>query len=303
MIRIHLDELTLGRVRIAISPLWEAVSSLSLIIGSHSETPYPYVEWVRKTVPRISPLLRQELTALTRNEWSETSSSLTPIPKSSTPGFEEELLALRSVGHDKFAELIGDYWDAALAPYWSDMRNVLEEEILVRGRKLVTAGADRMLQDLGGQIRWDRPELSVPHQADLNWKMADGRLIIVSVLFARGTRFFATQDDAVAFSYQAQGSAVLSRHAINAGNTTNEVHRRDKLTNLLGRGRASVLKALLSPTTTTGLASCIGLAPSTVSQHLSVLSAAGLVRRLRVGPRVLYELEESGAALLAELGT
>jgi DNA-binding transcriptional ArsR family regulator len=81
-----------------------------------------------------------------------------------------------------------------------------------------------------------------------------------------------------------------------------DVRPRDRLTTLLGRGRAKVLRALASPTTTTGLASSIGLAPSTVSQHLAVLSSAGLVRRHRVGPLVLYELEDSGVTLLAELG-
>ncbi|MEV8057734.1 helix-turn-helix domain-containing protein [Streptomyces antimycoticus] len=211
-------------------------------------------------------------------------------------------MALRVAGHERFAQLMSDYWSAAIAPYWTAMRGVLEEEILIRGRTLVTWGADVMLQELGGRIRWERPELSVPHQADLDWPMTDGRLIIVSVLFARGTRVFSTFHDTAAFSYQAQGAAVLSGFGRDIGKPADDPRWRDSLTILLGRGRAAVLRALLSPTTTTGLASSIGLAPSTVSQHLAVLSAAGLVRRHRVGPRVLYELEDAGVALLSELG-
>ncbi|WP_107081612.1 ArsR/SmtB family transcription factor [Streptomyces sp. SBT349] len=303
MIRIHLDELTLGRVRIAISPLWEAVSSLALTMRYRSEVPYPYRKWAAAALQRVSPALRQELTTTVRAHWATSpSSSLTPIPDESSPAIEEELSALRADGHDRFAHLMGEYWDAALAPFWPAMRGVLEEEILVRGRTLVTRGADTMLEDLGGRICWERPELSVPHRADLDWPMRDGRLIIVSTLFARGTRVFATRHGTAAFSYQARGAAVLGgTHEDGSGETPGTLRPRDRLTILLGRGRATVLRALHSPATTTGLAGSVGLAPSTVSQHLSVLSSAGLVRRYRVGPRVLYELGDSGATLLSVL--
>lgn len=302
MIRLRLDELTLGRVRIAISPLWEAVSSFGLTLRYRSEMPYPYAKWAETALRRVSPALHRELATTIRAQWGDPSSSLTPIPTGPSPTLENELTALRTAGHDRFAQLVSDYWTAAVAPYWSAMRGVLEEEILVRGRTLVTGGADLMLRDLDGRIRWERPELSVPHQTDLDWPMRDGHLIIVSVLFARGMRVFSTLPDTVAFSYQAQGAAVLSGHTSATGSPVDDPLPRDKLTILLGRGRAAVLRALLSPTTTTALASSVGLAPSTVSQHLSVLWAAGLVRRHRVGPRVLYELEDSGVALLTELG-
>jgi DNA-binding transcriptional ArsR family regulator len=224
-----------------------------------------------------------------------------PIPSSSSPAIEDELLAMRAAGHDRFAHLMGDYWAAAIAPYWPAMRGVLEEEILMRGRTLVTAGADMMLEELGGRIRWARPELSIPHHVDFDWPAKDGHLIIVAVLFARGTRVFSTQDDTIAFSYQAQGAAVLSGQVGDTGRGVDDMRPRDKLTLLLGRGRAAVLRELRSPATTTRLAHSIGLAPSTVSQHLAVLSSAGLVRRHRVGARVLYKLEESGVVLLTEL--
>lgn len=302
MIRLRLDELTLGRVRIAISPLWEAVSSFGLTLRYRSEMPYPYARWAETALRRVPPALHRELATTVRARWGDPSSSLTPIPAGPSPTLENELTALRAAGHDRFAQLVGDYWTAAVAPYWPAMRGVLEEEILVRGRTLVTGGADLMLRDLGGRIRWERPELNVPHQSDLDRPMRDGHLIIVPVLFARGMRVFSTLSDTVAFSYQAQGAAVLSGRTSDTGRPADGPRPRDRLTVLLGRGRAAVLRALLSPTTTTGLAGSVGLAPSTVSQHLSVLSAAGLVRRHRVGPRVLYELEDSGVALLTELG-
>ncbi|WP_405710597.1 MULTISPECIES: ArsR/SmtB family transcription factor [unclassified Streptomyces] len=302
MIRIQLDELTLGRVRIAISPLWEAVSSLALTIRYRSEIPHPYAKWLATARRQVSPALHKELVGMVRVHQVGLSSSLTPIPHCSSSSIEDELEVLRASGHNRFAELTGDYWSAAIAAYWPDMRGALEEEILVRGRTLVTGGAAMMLHELGGRVRWERPELSVPHQADLDWCMTDGRLIIVPVLFARGTRIFSTLRDTVAFSYQAQNAAILRGPAGAAGRPADEVRQNDRLTTILGRGRASVLRGLHTPATTMALASSTGLAPSTVSQHLAVLHSAGLVGRHRIGPRVLYELADSGAVLLAQLG-
>jgi DNA-binding transcriptional ArsR family regulator len=57
---------------------------------------------------------------------------------------------------------------------------------------------------------------------------------------------------------------------------------------LLGERRASVLRALSVPRSTIELAHNLGVSPGSVSQHLSVLRAAGLVAGHRVGRNVLY---------------
>ncbi|WP_326819103.1 ArsR/SmtB family transcription factor [Streptomyces sp. NBC_01762] len=67
------------------------------------------------------------------------------------------------------------------------------------------------------------------------------------------------------------------------------------------RGRASVLRQLGGPLTTAGIADRLGLAPSTVSEHLSVLADADVVTRHRVGRSVYYQLTDTGRALLALL--
>ncbi len=70
----------------------------------------------------------------------------------------------------------------------------------------------------------------------------------------------------------------------------------------LGRGRASVLKSLVVPSTTTELARVLGASPGSVSQHLSRLRRAGLVEPHRVGRRVYYRLSSSGESLLGVFG-
>ena len=57
-----------------------------------------------------------------------------------------------------------------------------------------------------------------------------------------------------------------------------------------------ISKEVVEPTTS-ALADQLGLAASTVSQHLSALVSAGVVQRHRAGTRVLYELNRSGVTL------
>ncbi len=61
-------------------------------------------------------------------------------------------------------------------------------------------------------------------------------------------------------------------------------------------------QALTVPATTSALSAALGLAPSTVSEHLSALLAAGVVHRRRAGRRVLYGLEPAGTALVGLIG-
>jgi DNA-binding transcriptional ArsR family regulator len=57
----------------------------------------------------------------------------------------------------------------------------------------------------------------------------------------------------------------------------------DALSEALGRGRASALKGLMVPQTTTEIARQAGASPGTVSEHLSRLRKAGLVEPHRQG--------------------
>lgn len=74
-------------------------------------------------------------------------------------------------------------------------------------------------------------------------------------------------------------------------------HTSDALVRLLGRGRATVLTALDEPATTTALAHRLGLAPSSVSAHLTALRDTGLLISRRYGHQVLYERTPLGIAL------
>ncbi|MEV4619729.1 helix-turn-helix domain-containing protein [Asanoa sp. NPDC049573] len=322
MIRIELDEPTLDRTRIAISPLWELVDSLYLLDRNPDGVPWPYQQWAVRAREVIRDVPAAARTAwVFRESGSRSPDFLSPIPPGPAPTIEEELHALcatpRSVVEEQlpdyyaddppgwirpfrddpakaFAELadgLAAYWAAAMAPHWPAMRAALDEEVLHRARALAADGPDALLSGLHQRVIWQRPVLTLVKPLEQAFSAVDKRLLLIPLIFSRGALMCSTDHpEVVAVSYQARGAAVLAEGRPEPAP--------DRLAILIGRGRAAVLDALSRPSTTAGLAATLGLAPSTVSEHLAALTAAGVVNRRRAGRRVLYSLEPAGTALL-----
>jgi DNA-binding transcriptional ArsR family regulator len=72
------------------------------------------------------------------------------------------------------------------------------------------------------------------------------------------------------------------------------------LARLIGRTRAELLTALADPASTTGLAARTGVPVSSVSEHLAVLRATGLVATTRTGRYLTHQRTALGAALAGE---
>lgn len=335
MIEVDVGEAVLGNLRIGISPLWETVASLSLL-SRRDACPWPYTVWARNARQALGRGRGGEALAWFAGAGLPLPAFLTPVPPPTAAGIDEELAALRAVPEetvrqelarrypagtpepfarfakepeaalDRYADLIQDYWTATVAPYWSAMRPVLDQEVLLQARVLATAGGEAVLGRLGGRLRWDRPTLSLNDSAPSRRETRHARrLVLVPLLFARGTPLCVAGppgEDEVAVAYQARGSAVLAGgRASGAVRQDSEPERGDRLAILVGRGRAAIVRALAVPTTTSVLATTLGLAASTVSEHLTALVAAGVVQRHRIGVRVMYELNRSGRALLEYL--
>ena len=325
MIRIEIDEPTLARTRIAISPLCELLCGLFLLERNPGEVPWPYQDWaarareILRTDPAVEPV---HMYFQLGSVWPD---FLGPRPPSALPTLEDELAELRATPAEvietqlakhypdgepeilrpfrtdraaalaRLAEGLAAYWDAALAPYWPAMRAALEEEVLLRARALAADGPDALLAKLHDRVLWERPILTLVKPLEQSFDAFDKRLLLVPLIFSRGALLCSGDDpDVIMVTYQSRGAAVLSERRPPPALD-------DRLAILIGRGRATVLRALTTPATTTGLATALGLAPSTVSEHLSALQAAGVVHRRRAGRRVLYGLEPAGTALVTLL--
>lgn len=69
------------------------------------------------------------------------------------------------------------------------------------------------------------------------------------------------------------------------------------LARLIGKTRAGLLTALADPASTTGPAARTGVPVSSVSEHLAMLRATGLVATTRTGRSLTHQRTTLGAAL------
>ena len=324
MIRIELDEASLGATRIAISPLRDAFCSMHLALPRRHPS-WPYQEWVgqAREVWREDDRLRP-LWDLFADGRYEVSDFLLPRPvgtvhvqeeldllRATDPAFVREQVAVCYPGMADapfvqpylkdpeaacaaLADAYAAYWEGVIAPYWPTMRRLVEDEVLVRARTFATEGVDALFAGLESRARWDPPVLELTKYLEAEYAAGERRLVLVPLVFAEGCRLYSTDDpEVMAVGFQARGAAALREPP--------EPPAEDRLGLMLGRGRAAVLRELGGPLTTAGLADRLGLAPSTVSEHLSVLSEAGVVTRHRVGRSVYYQLTDMGRSLLALL--
>lgn len=203
------------------------------------------------------------------------------VPDEARPFVDDPVGALR--GFTAEAEA---FWQAAIEPWWAPMSAFLESEIAARARRLVTVGGEVAFADLDPTVSWDGRDLTVspvvttPQDIDLGGK---GLLLIPSVLaWSVWPRVDPPWDPAL--TYQPPGVGDLWLQASSAG----------ALEDLLGRRRAWLLRSLVQPTSTRGLAGRTGWSPGGINSHLAVLLRTGLVVRRREGREVIYFRTASG---------
>ncbi|MFD0820009.1 hypothetical protein ACFQ0D_17245, partial [Micromonospora zhanjiangensis] len=277
MIRIELDEPTLSRTRIATSPLWEVVTSLYLLHRNPGDTVgWPYDGWARHARQVLAEVPETAPVRLWFAAGSRSPDFLSPIPPVPTPTLAEELAVLRATSAETVAEFlpryypdgppdwirpfrddpadafgrladgVEAYWAAAIAPWWPAMRAALDEEVLHRARALAADGPDALLADLHDRVRWERPVLTLVKPLEQRFAAVNQRLLLIPLIFSRGALTCSTDHpEVVAVSYQARGAALLAGQPASGGHGPEPAALGpDPLTILVGRGRATVLRAL-----------------------------------------------------------
>jgi hypothetical protein len=247
LIRVLLDETTVSRTRIAVSPLNELVAGLYLLVRRPGEVPWPYADWTARArailagVPETAPLaVYADIHGPAHAR--PTPDFFTPVPPSPRPTLADELASCgappRALIREQLAkhypeglpsylvpyrddpgralsglsDALTAFWEPAIAPRWPAMRTVLDEEVLVRSRTLAADGPGPLLAGLNGKLRWDPPVLSLLGKTvESAISAVDRRLLLVPLLFARNTLMVSTDHpEIVTVSYQARGAAVLA---------------------------------------------------------------------------------------------
>lgn len=322
MSEVRFDVGDVAGIRFAVSPLWETVASLGALAdpGRHAV----HLPWLRQVRPlALEPDLARR-TAPLRSLIHPSGclpDFLTPPPQSALGEIEEELAVVLATPADRvraellapapgtvrspFGQLPADapehlprlladavraWWRAAIEPHWAPMRALLEADIAYRTREFSTGGIRTLIDRLHPSARWAGDRL-----------VSDDGLATAIDLAGRGLPLlpsvFADRCVLLTSNQQAPPIAVYPARAVGTlwerqSGSTRELDK------LLGRSRAAILAHTVSPSTTTQLAARTSLSLGAVSQHLTVLRAAGLVSSHRYRHEVNYTATELGVALM-----
>ncbi|QOV33547.1 helix-turn-helix domain-containing protein [Streptomyces ferrugineus] len=320
---LHLGTDDLTRCRFAISPLCQTHEALRMLRrparhGYHQA-------WLRRMSRTVAGLDLGLLWLFIPPPGGYTPDFLGPPPEHPYPAIDDELARMRAtdpaLAHAemarslsctpglaespqgraalddpaatvrRLADLTERAWHALLAPDWPRHRAVLEADIAHRSRRAADGGLDALLTDLHPAVDWTGHTLTLRRYADVtDAQRPDGRgvLLMPSV--------FVWPDVVSGFARPWQPTVIYPARDMARLHTAPRPPQ--ALARLLGHQRAAVLTGLAAPSSTTELAHRHGLAPSTVSAHLSVLRESGLLESRRQGHYVLYGRTALGDALV-----
>jgi DNA-binding transcriptional ArsR family regulator len=323
--RIEVSSADVAASRYAISPLIETMSALRVVAGK--ETAGPLGPVVARLRPRYEALRRDPaigtLVALFRHG-GYNADFTQPPPAGVGLTFAEELAAVRRTplrraraeiarnlaGHPappayaqrildapdviaRLADGIEDAWTALIEPEWPRLRAVLERDVVQRAGRLAAYGWAEALAGLDPRLRWhaDGPNgaIEVRMSDQATYALGGRGLLFVPTVFGKCIAYVEPPWP-YAIVYPARGVADLLGPA-------DPARPADALDRLIGSSRATVLRALGAPATTSQLVAQLGLALGTVGDHLAALHGAGLVTRTRLGRSVRYERTTLGDAL------
>jgi DNA-binding transcriptional ArsR family regulator len=312
LITFVLSPEVLGQTRFSFSPLTEATLSVRLL--GQPRFSHVHSAWLRQARSRLDgvdlelllsvvppgrhiasclvppgrvpqPSLEDQLTALTNLPIEAFTRDLREVWSGhATPRRVTALLESGSKATTHLAEVVWDYWDAVVQPFWPRMCAVLEDDVSYRITGLVDDGYYSLFRDLHPEISvdGDRMYLNKPHFDDCVHHASE--MILTPSVFAWPD--LVLQDGApgqFGLTYPARGVARVWE-----GRDALTVTDAESLAALLGSTRAAILRRTCVPMSTTQLARELGQSRASVNEHLAVLRNAGLLTSRRSGRNVLY---------------
>jgi DNA-binding transcriptional ArsR family regulator len=297
------------RVRFGISPLDEALGAMQTILGLRGHP--SHLPWL-ENVPR--ELAVPELAAVMSARHYITD-FLSPPPDGPETTAEAQLAAIRrtppaqvatelamvdsdlsslprdpATARDLLADQLEVIWTELLEPHWPRMHRLLTADIEYRSRRLATGGIALGLDGLHPRVRLSGDVLMIDVKERSRIPLGHRGLLLMPGLFAwPGVGVITVPPWQPAVLYPARGVAELWTAAAKPN---------DALAGVLGRTKATLLTALDQPSSTSALATGLGLSKGTVSEHLKALRAAGLLTTTRRGHAVHYRRTDLGDALL-----
>ncbi|HEX3784100.1 MAG TPA: DUF5937 family protein [Pseudonocardiaceae bacterium] len=316
----------ISQIRFAPSPVGEAVLSIRMLGTSQGRTPHQ--RWIDEVVPTLRRTDFRALRALIPPT-GYIPDFLTPPPSAGAIGLDRQLEMIRATDpadlvdevswmatdpmtptkwktaaapiHRRMIEsperalgdildLLRQYWQAAVEPYWQRMEDRLLTD--VRGRMQITekSGIATVFSSLNEKVSWQEDRIAVHTRYDYATDMGGRGLVLVPSVFCRPEVLTMVPPLDPMVIYPMPGAPELWAPARSDAESA--------LGALLGGVRARVLQALRTPHSTAELAALVGVTPGAISQHVGVLRNCGLVTSRRQGRSVVHSLNGLGEDLI-----
>ena len=318
MITIALDADDLSRIRFAFSPLWETVASVRVLVkGGHGL----HRPWLRRVAPVLNGPDLDLLRALVPPA-TYIPDFITPAPPRRSTGFEsglaaiaatplpvveaelrklaggwpsrtlDELIADPEAGLVRIVDALRGYWLRVLEPDWPRIRALHTEDLAYRLEELAAGGVDRLFRTLHPSVGFTGDEVRIDRPYACHGKPLPGQgLLLVPCVFAWPAALtVAAAPHAPTLTYPPRGIGRLWEFRPDTSGSP--------LADLVGKTRAAIVGLLDLPMSTTQLACQLDLSAPTLSVHLGILRAAGVVSSRRDGRAVLYARTPLGDQLL-----
>ncbi|WP_427892530.1 ArsR/SmtB family transcription factor [Kribbella sp. GL6] len=319
MITIRLTAADAGRIRFALAPLWETMTSVRALSNNTARSVHgPWLQKVRPTIegddltllkalippagyvpdfltpapPRRSTSFESGLAAVAATPVDLVVDELGRLHHDTPHPLLPDLIAHPAAGLERITSALDSYWRRAIEPDWRRMRALLQEDLAFRLDELASGGLERLFRNLHPSIHYrsDRIEIDRPYCCD-GEPMAGQGVLLVPCVFTWPAGLAVTGAPHVpTITYPPRG---LGRLWEDRQDTTDS-----PLADLVGRTRAAIVSHLDLPMSTTHLANQLGVSAPTLSVHLSILRNAGVVASRRDGRTVLYHRTSLGSQLL-----
>ncbi|SFB04832.1 DNA-binding transcriptional regulator, ArsR family [Amycolatopsis marina] len=196
------------------------------------------------------------------------------------------------------ADLVQDFFQVAIAPYWQRMQGLLDAERDARSRIVATGGVELLFSTLGPKARWRAPVLEIASELSGDVYLNGRGLLLAPSLFVADRGVVLIEPERESGRSVLVFAAPLDRAA--GALLWGMPQANDQaLAALVGRTRAAGLQALTDACTTGELANRLGISVAGASQHAAVLREAGLITTRRNRNAVLHTVTPLGSALLA----
>lgn len=206
----------------------------------------------------------------------------------------------------RYADALRAYWDGAFAAEWDRILPRIEAEVTAGARALVTAGAPGLVRTLLPEGRWDPDQRAIVIAKDWDGSCDIGErggMVLVPTVYG-------WPNVLVGLAPPWPVSVYVPLRDLRTPELPSATDREIAAGfSALGDETRLQIAGLVAdePRSTKELAALLSLSDSSISRHLKILEAAGLVRGARDGYFVLYELvperiDVLGGALRGSLG-